>query len=140
MAYAAVTDLITRYSERELIQLTDQSTPPTDAIDMDVAQAALDGGAMVIDGYVGVKYALPLATTPALLVELNCEIARYRLYADQATEQVATRYKDAIATLTKIANGTVKIDVAGVEPAPRPATVEASSNRRLFDRRSLRGA
>lgn len=138
MSYAAVSDLVERFGEQELTQLTDRSTPPASEIAQDVAQAALDSASGLIDGYVARKYQLPLLTPPPLLTDLCCDIARYRLYADQAPEKVVKDYDGAIKTLTGIANGLVKIDAAGVEPAPRPAVVISTGNERRTDRQSLR--
>jgi len=139
MAYAVLADLIERFSQRELIQLTDRSEPPADAIDAAVAQSALDAAGSIVDGYVGAKYALPLASFPPLLTDVACDIARYRLYADQAPELVETRYKEALTTLRDISRGAIKIDVAAIEPPSRSDVIETSGNPRLFTRASLSG-
>jgi phage gp36-like protein len=139
MPYAVLTDLIARFGERELIQLTDRATPPADQIDATVAQPALDAAASMIDGYVGAKYALPLPATPPLLTDVACDLARYRLYSDQAPEAVRDRYKDAILTLRGISEGRIKIDVAAVEPDPRQDVIETSGPERMFSRCRTRG-
>jgi phage gp36-like protein len=138
VTYAVVADLVTRFGERELIQLTDRSNPPADQVDATVAQPALDAAASLIDGYVGAKYALPLLSPPRLLTDLACDIARYRLYADQAPEIVKDRHAQAIRTLEGISRGSVKIDAAGVEPPPRSDVIETSGNERKLDRHELR--
>ncbi len=137
MTYATVADLLTRFSHRELIQLTDRSDPPADAVNDGVAQSALDAAASIVDGYVGAKYALPLQTVPQLLTEATCDIARFRLYADQAPEIVRQRYVDAIKLLEGVSQGRVKIDAAGVEPPSRSDVIETSGPRRMFDRCSM---
>jgi phage gp36-like protein len=137
MDYALVADLVARFGQTEIIQLTDRSTPPADAIDDTVAQPALDAASAMVDGYVSAKYALPLANFPLLLTEVTCDIARYRLYADQAPEQVKDRYKDAIRTLEAISAGRIKIDAAGVEPPSRSDVIETTGPRRRFTRESL---
>jgi phage gp36-like protein len=139
MAYATVADLISRFSQRELIQLTDRSEPPADAVDEAIAQTGLDAAAAVIDGYVGAKYALPLATVPAILTDVACDIARYRLYADQAPELVAARHKEAIEILRRSSGGQIKIDAAGVEPPSRSDVLETSGPARMFTRDSTMG-
>jgi hypothetical protein len=60
MAYATLNDLVARYGERELIQLTDLVNMPPSAIDADRVQIALDDASAVVDSYVGQVYALPL--------------------------------------------------------------------------------
>lgn len=136
--YATIEDLVQRFGETQLIQLTDRSTPPADAIGTAVAQQALDDAANLIDGYVAAKYALPLATVPPLLNQLACDLARFNLYTDQAPDQVATRNTAAIATLRRISEGAVKIDAAGVEPESRSDMVETAGPERTFSRCSLR--
>ena len=139
MAYAVLADLVERFSQRELIQLTDRSDPPADAIDPTVAQSALDAAGSVVDGYVGAKYALPLITFPVLLTDVACDIARYRLYADQAPEIVSDRYKEALRTLRDISAGNIKIDVAGAEPPSRAPVIVTSGPVRTFSRDTLSG-
>jgi phage gp36-like protein len=133
MSYAQIADMVARFGQREMIQLTDQSTPPADQVDPTVAQPALDAASAIMDGYISVKYALPLvAPTSPMLVEMCCDIARYRLYRDQVTETVANREKRAMTWLREVAQGLVKIDSPGtaVEPAPRPDVVIFESDPR----------
>jgi phage gp36-like protein len=137
MDYAVISDLVSRFGETEIVQLTDRSNPPADAIDDTVAQPALDAASAMVDGYVSAKYALPLTSFPLLLTEVTCDIARYRLYADEAPEQVKDRYRDAIKTLEGISSGRIKIDAAGVEPPSRSDVIETSGPGRLFSRREL---
>jgi phage gp36-like protein len=140
MAYATTDDLIARFGLRELVQLTDRATPATDQPDLAVAQTALDAAEAMIDGYVGAKYALPLLTTPLLLTDVACDLARYRLFADQATDLVIQRNKEAVETLRRISAGAIKIDAAGVEPDSRGENVVTSGPDRMFTRDSLRRA
>jgi phage gp36-like protein len=133
MSYAQVADMVARFGQREMIQLTDQSNPPADQVDATVAQAALDGASSIMDGSIAVKYALPLpAPTSPILVEVCCDIARHRLYRDQIPDAVAAREKSARDTLLRIAQGLVKIDAPGtaVEPLPRPDVVIFESDPR----------
>lgn len=138
MGYATVDDLISRFGERELIQLTDRSTPPADQVDTTVAQPALDAAVAIVDGYVGAKYALPLTSTPALLVDITCDLARYRLFAAQAPDLVTKRYESAMTMLRGISSGSVKIDVDSIEPESRAPVIITSGNERRFTRSSLR--
>ena len=57
MTYALQQDLIDRFGESELIQLTDRTNvPPTDVDDVVVGRALADADG-TIDGYIGKKYA-----------------------------------------------------------------------------------
>jgi phage gp36-like protein len=138
MAYATVCDLISRFGERELIQLTDRQEPPVDQVDETVAQPALDTASSIIDGYVGAKYALPLNAYPALLTDIACDIARFRLFSDQAPEAVIKRNDQAVSMLRAISKGEIKIDVGSIEPPPRPDVIEVSGPRRRFTSETLR--
>lgn len=104
-----------------------------------VDRALLDASAMA-DDYLRAKYTLPLAGIPHTLVLMVCDIARYYLYDDAATETVVRRYKDAIAWLIQIANGTVPLD--GVDAPPvetSTGSAQLSGPGRVFSRDSMKG-
>ena len=71
MTYASQQDLIDRFGETELKQLTDRDLD--DAIDAVVVEQALADADKTIDAYIGRRYDLPLASTPALLIGLACD-------------------------------------------------------------------
>jgi len=129
MPYAAVADLIARYGEDELIQLTDRTG--AGAVDTAIAQRALDDAAAEIDGYLAVRHALPIASVPPLLARIACDIARYRLWDDRASEEVRARYEDARRVLEALAAGRVTL---GVTPPQAPAgpTPSAQPGRSVF--------
>lgn len=105
MAYATVADLVTRFGEDELIDLTDRDEPRTGAIVEAVALAALSDAAGEADAYLGVRYALPVSPVPAHLLTAVCDIARYRLHGVRVTDEVRARYEDAVRWLRDVAQG-----------------------------------
>lgn len=105
MAYATVADLVTRYGEAELIDLTDRADPPVGVVDADVADGAIADASGEVDAYLGVRYALPVSPVPAHLLTAVCDIARYRLHGNRVTDEVRTRYEDAIRWLKDVAQG-----------------------------------
>lgn len=113
MSYATVQDLISRYGELEIRQLTDRAEPPADVVDPDVAQKALDDASATIDSYLSQAYALPLATTPSVLTDYCQTIARYKLHREP-TESVRADYKDALIWLGQVAKG--QAGLPGIEP------------------------
>lgn len=116
MPYATPADLDTRFGAAELLQLADRDG---DGIaDAGVIAGALAEADAEIDAYLAVKYPLPLATVPPILVRLACDIARYRLWADRASEEVRKRYEDARHILGLLAAGRVSL---GVPEAAAPA-------------------
>lgn len=116
MAYATLQNLVDRYGETTLIELTDRADPPVGAIDAEVVQRALDNASALIDGYVGALYALPVAEVPPLLTQLCEAITCYRLHTYSAPERVEADHKEALETLEKIARGRVRLPIAGREP------------------------
>ncbi len=137
MSYATQVDLETRYGATEILQLADRDG--SGVVDTGVVEAALAAAAVEIDGYLAVKYALPLAATPPLVTQLACDIARYRLWKDRASEQVRKNYDDAVDQLKRLSSGVMRlVNAAGLESGVGPAaTVRVSTRPRIFDYDSL---
>lgn len=120
MAYATVQDMVARFGDLEVMQITDRLN--TGEIDPEVAMVALDDATAEIDAYLG-RFARPFAETPPILKRLCCDIARYRLSATSGvliTEEVRNRYKiDVLDLLRAIAKGEVQlgVDALGEEVA-----------------------
>ncbi|MDX9860889.1 MAG: DUF1320 domain-containing protein [Rhodospirillales bacterium] len=117
MSYATLQDLIDRFGEDELIQLTDRADPPAGTIDETVAARALADADELIDGYVAGRYRVPLAPIPAMVTRLACDLARFFLHDDLPTDSVKEAHQAALKTLREISAGTVKLQAAGVEAA-----------------------
>lgn len=131
MPYADRDLMIARFGEEELIQLTDRDgAGAIDDTALDTALADADGE---IDGYLAVRYALPLATVPPVISRLASDLARYFLYDDHATEQVRMRYEDARRLLEAISAGRVQLglpsNAGAVEAVGLP---EFSGGRNVF--------
>lgn len=140
MTYATQADMVERFGEAALVDLTDRATPPAGAIDAAVLADALADSDAMIDGYLLGRYLLPLATTPALLKDLAKAIAIYKLHGDTVADKIRTDYQDALKTLDKIAAGTIRLNVAGVEPASSGATgVKVTDRPRDFTPDNLKG-
>lgn len=133
MTYAGLQDLVERFGERELAQLTDEAGGQ--AIDAATVARALADADAEIDGYLGARYALPLTQVPPLVLRLACDIARYRLYDDGVPATVRQRYEDAVAVLRRIADGTVTLGVGAAQTPPAAGAgvaVRTRSPERLF--------
>ncbi|QPF74195.1 DUF1320 domain-containing protein [Roseateles sp. DAIF2] len=121
MKYATVQDMVDRFGERELIQLT--AGAGAVAVDAAKLERMLADAQAHIDGYVGKVFALPLVgcvkpaptpqaptatvlVPPPQLVRFACDVARYYLY-DQASpeHEVFVRFKAAQRDLEAIADG-----------------------------------
>lgn len=142
MGYAVRQDLIDRFTETELIQLTDiVNRPPTTVDEVTVARALTDADAL-IDGYVGKVYALPIASVPHALTKVGADIARYYLYGKRAEKDgpIERAYLQAVRWLRDVASGQVQIDVGGVPAAQAGGgTVHMTGPDRVMSRDNLRG-
>lgn len=132
MAYITQQQLVERFGEAELIQLTDRDGS-AGAIVTSVLDSAIEDAGSEVDAYVGVRYDLPLATVPVSLVRVVSDIVRYRLYDEAATEQVRKRYEDAIKFLVGVAKGGITIGELPEELASS-GDVRMESGGRVFSR------
>ena len=136
MTYASQQDMVDRFGNDELIQLTDRAN--IGVIDATVVARALGDADAEINGYLAAQYALPLASVPAVLVRLACDIARYQISADRVTESVRDRYKDAVAFLKSLSKGEAQLGVATGQPVqPTISGVAFTGPDRVFSRNKL---
>ena len=138
MGYATLQDMLDRFGETELAQLSDRTGTGT-AIDQMVVDAKLADADGEIDAYLAQRYTLPLASVPPVLKRIATDLARYHLYDDRATEQVTKRYTDAIAFLKDVAKGLagIGVDPGGTAPAASTAP-EFTANDPVFNRDTLK--
>jgi phage gp36-like protein len=137
--YAVTEDMTTRFGEEELIHLTDRDANQG-AIDAVVLDQALADASAEIDGYLGGRYALPLASVPAVLTRICCDIARYHLYDEHAPERVEKRYDDSIAYLVRVGTGSIGLGLADEgDESQSNNTAEITSDGRVFSRETSKG-
>lgn len=139
MTYATKQDLIDRFGESELIELSDRAEPPTGEVDDDVVAKALSDADDTINSYIAKRYELPLASTPSRLVKIAVDLARYDLHLNRRPEGVEKDRDEAIAFLKDVSAGRAVLDVAGAEPAPAGATVLIDAPDREFTRDTMKG-
>jgi phage gp36-like protein len=138
VAYITQADLSELISDLELTQLTDDEK--LGVVNAGRVTSCIASTSAEIDGYVGVKYALPLATTPALIKSWALAIAKYRLFSrrNRASESTRQGYEDAIDQLKSVARGTLTL---GIDPPPTTSSLTASGEvfgpDRVFTRDSL---
>ena len=141
MAYSTIDDIKNQLDEVRLIQLTDDEN--TGAVVEERVTRAIADADEEIDGYVGARHAVPLATVPSIIRKLSVDIAINNLYArrEKSSEIRETRYKNAIRFLKQVALG--KISLGADDPEGSPPTSDApelSSDNpaRIFDRASMK--
>ncbi|WP_075175588.1 gp436 family protein [Acinetobacter indicus] len=123
--YATETDLVARFGQ-EVDQLKLMHASTSTAV-----EDALQDATEEINGYIGGRYALPLPNVPSNLERMACDIARYRLYFQQPTEEVRKRYEDAISFLKLVATGKAHLQIQDTEtnqivddqPGKKPSTM-----------------
>lgn len=110
MTYATQADLVARFTESEIGQVAD--TDGSGEIDPALVARALADADAEIDAALAVRYQLPLASVPPLLVRIACDLARFSFYTDAVPEVVALRQKNAVRLLADIAAGRVSLGLA----------------------------
>lgn len=115
--YTDLAALTARFGEDMLIRATDRGPVPSGSIDLGVVAKACADATAFIDGYLTGRYALPLVAVPPLLAALAEDVAIYRLHPYQPDEKIKFDYNSALLSLRDIAAGTIRLNIAGVEPA-----------------------
>lgn len=140
MSYASLEQLIDRFGERTLVQLTDRAEVATGAIDAGVVERALGDTDAVIDGYLAGRYQLPIVGAPPLLVDIALTIAIYKLHPFAPDQKIEKDYEGALRALRDLSSGAMRLDVAGVEPASSGASgVEFTDRERPLTPENLKG-
>lgn len=106
--YATRDDLVNRFSELAVGEL--------ESLHMDgllAATNALSDATEKMNSYLSIRYKTPLIKTEHLKL-VCCNIARYLLMMNEATEEVERRYNEDIKWLQQVANG--KANVTFAEP------------------------
>jgi phage gp36-like protein len=103
-----------------------------------IHDAIVDAGA-IIDGYIGKRYALPLASPPPIVSAWARAIVRCKLNKDRAgdpkSDPVARDYADALAFLKLIAAGNFSLgpDDPTIAP-PAPGDTQFNTGTKVFGR------
>jgi len=136
MTYATQQNLIDRFGQTEIAQLTDRTAGTT--IDATVVAKALADADGEINGYLAIRYTLPLSPVPTIIERLACDIARYYLFEDRVTEIVKARYDAAVKFLANVSKGvvTLGVDSASAEPAAADS-VQFTTGQKVFAREDL---
>ena len=124
MSYATLPNMIKRFGEQELIQLTDRAEPAIEQVDSVVFDACAARADAHINGYLRATYTVPLATTPNEVATAAEDVTRYYLYgASGAPDYVKDGFDQATSWLKDVQRGTVKLDSALVAVATGAGTV-----------------
>jgi phage gp36-like protein len=106
MLYCSKQGLIDRFSEYELIQLTDRDG--LGVINDEVLNRAIEDASTEMDAYLS-RFNFTVDNLPKSLKPLACDIARYRLYDEDPIEHIVTRYNNAIKFLKAVNKGEITL-------------------------------
>lgn len=117
--YCTLDDIRATLPEVRLVELTDDLSPnPSGSVNLGIVDQAIQGAGILIDAYIGRRYALPLSVIPPLLGKLAVDLAVYDLYRRRnelsVSDGMQLAYRNAIAMLKGVADGSVSI---GLDPA-----------------------
>jgi phage gp36-like protein len=135
--YVNKQQLIDRFGQDELIQLTDRSTPAVGDIDDDVVNAVIDDVSSLIDSHLQARYTLPLINPPRVLQRFAGDIVRYYLYEDRATERVTELYNDAMKYLAAVRDGKINLGLPAAEEPTATNTPDYDAPDRVFTHDTL---
>ncbi|WFE70128.1 DUF1320 domain-containing protein [Halomonas sp. M1] len=131
MPYCTKADLIARFGEGELQAIAHDASGKIDNAAVD---RACDDASGEIDGYVSAAgYPVPLSPIPRIVTAYACDIARYRLYDDHATEQVQKRYDDAVKFMRSVSRGEVKLGISTGQGSSSAGGVQMNPGRQVFN-------
>lgn len=139
MPYATVDQMVVRFGEPVLIQLSD---PEAQALQADAIGEALADASGVMDSYLARRYSLPLSASAAVLVDCCADLALYRLMRlrpASATEDAKERADAAMDWLKDVGSGRAVIQELEAPASMPGGSVQVSSSRRLFSREGLHG-
>lgn len=128
MAYCTLQELTDRYSQRMLVEISDRADAPTGAVDTDLIDRAIADADALIDGYLKVRYRLPLASIPRLVKDLSLRISIYYAHAHIASDKIRRDYEEALSTLKHISQGLIRLDLDGAEPEASGASEVRTNN------------
>ena len=141
MPYAALSDLYSRFGQEEIDQLADRDDD--DVEDANVVDDALSAASSEIDSYLATRYEVPVTSISENLNKVCCDITRYLMHDDAATEEVEKRYNRAIAWLRDLSAGKAVLTGSDGKPiingAPSGSGVKFKTNDRVFSDETLAG-
>jgi phage gp36-like protein len=139
MPYSDLTDIENQIDESDLIGLTDDED--TGAHNSGRILRAIDDADSEINGYIGMRYTVPLDPVPVLIRKFSTDIAVWNLYArrEGAPEDRKIRYEKALEYLKGVAKGIFSLGEN--DPAETPsdsARPELTYAERIFSREKMR--
>lgn len=141
MAYSTTTDLLSRVTEKTLVQLTDKGG--TGNVDEAIVGSAIADSDSMINAMIAPVYQVPLTNVPPVIKEISATMAIYRLHLFRSVDPGVWKdeYERALSFLRSVAAGKAKLE--GVVAAPPTSgslsdSVDFNSQKRRFSRDDLK--
>lgn len=134
MPYATLQNLVDRWGNGPLTQLTNPGGPSIDTTVLARAQAASEA---IINSALQRRFTLPLtAPYPPLLVQIDEVFVWYFLHDEQPTEHAKYQYEDMRRLLRAISKSEIDIglDGAGTAEVSAGSLMSIRSGERIFSR------
>jgi phage gp36-like protein len=127
MAYVTQQEMIGRFGEDELILLTDRAG--VGVIDVTVLQKAMEDASAIMDGYLGMRYPVPLADPVPESVSVHAaDLARCQLYDSSEVDKAEARCQRVFEWLVAVSEG--RVVLPGVPPLPDGGSSAITSGQR----------
>jgi len=113
MSYAQISDMILRYGETELLEISSTFGGSMDTINANAVNTALAEASDEIDGYLRERYVTPVATPTPKMTGVACALARYALSVggdSTPAEKVSNGHKSALSWLRSVKDGKVTLN------------------------------
>lgn len=141
MSYCSQDDIERLIPAADLAVLTTENEDEPDAA---VVADCIAKGDAEIDGYLGIRYQVPVSPVPELVKTMSVDLAIYNLHKRrplmQMPETCRQSYVDRIKFLQSVVAGTATIGATAAEPpAVSQDVVEVGSSGRIFSGDSLKG-
>lgn len=137
MAYCDLNDLSKRFGENEINDLLDRNYDGLH--DLQTLEMTISDADSLIDGYIGVRYKVPVIPTVPIIRAFSCDITRYLLWDDNAPDEVRKRYEDVIYRLKDYAKGLMILPNADKSEQNPSGGVDFITNERVFSQDILKG-
>jgi len=142
MAYCTEQDILDRFEDQEIIELTND-TPGATQVGNTVISKAISDAEAEINGYCERWYTIPLSPVPQLVTKLCIDIAIYNIYSRRTQmvipEAVSERYKNAVRMLQSIGKQNILLGADTTNPVKASALGVFQANDRVFTKDNLKG-
>ena len=103
--YATVQDFIEIRGEREAVLLSNLDEPGASTVNQNYLANALENATAEMDGHLAARYTIPVTPIPPILRKICIVIARKDMDRYNRGDYIQDDYRDAIASLKRIAKG-----------------------------------